>query len=137
MLNSFLSCPRLLIGAIMHVFVLIKAEKYTRANSLCYMRNDCVALALLVCTIFRRGGNAFSKMLRNYTVRVDMLRDLRLAGAPQNALHYMRLLFGIFRYHEHWDRTFRFRARTHIRYVHTNANVENKEKFVIHELKKI
>ena len=65
----------------MHASILTEAEKCTRANSLCYMRNDCVALALFACTIFRHGGSAFLKILCNYAVRVDILRDLRLAGS--------------------------------------------------------
>jgi len=56
--------------------------KNARAQIPCVLyTHDCVALALLACTVFRRGSNAFSKPLRNYAVRVNMLRDLRLAGS--------------------------------------------------------
>lgn len=60
-----------------------------------------MVLALLVCTIFRRGGNIFSKTLRNYAVRVDMLRDLRLAGSTtKRSSLYAGTLRNVVRYHE-------------------------------------
>jgi len=60
-----------------------------------------------------RGGNTFSKTLYNYAVRVDMLRDLRLAGGTaKRSLLYAAARAEMFRYHENRDRTLaRARAR--------------------------
>lgn len=61
-------------------------------------------------------------MLYNYAVRVDMLRDLRLAGGTtKRSLLYAATLETL-RYHEHRNRTFEILA--HLRYVHANANAE-------------
>lgn len=39
------------------------------------------------------------------------------------------------RYHEHRDRTFGSRARTHVRHVHADINAESEREFAIHERK--
>jgi len=52
-----------------------------------------------------RGGNTFLKTLYNYAVRVDMLRDLRLAdGTAKRSLLYAAARVEMLRYHENRDR---------------------------------
>lgn len=66
----------------------------------------------------------FRKTLYNYAVRVDMLRDLRLAGGTAKRSLLYAATLEMLRYHEHRDRTFASLAHTHLRHVDVNANAE-------------
>lgn len=65
-MRALRSCRKMQARAFLRIYAQRLCS--TRAPGLCAVR-----------TVYRR-HNAFSKTLHNYAVRVDMLRDLRLAG---------------------------------------------------------
>lgn len=62
-------------------FLKATEKMHARKFLVFYAQQLCGTRVICLYTVFHRGGNAFSKTLRNYAVRVDMLRDLRLAGS--------------------------------------------------------
>lgn len=78
----------------------------------------------------------FSKTLRNYAVRVDMLRDLRLAGSTNKTLFIIRGYSEMYSVITNTETAHSDLARARIYgHIHANTNAESEREFAAHELK--